>query len=72
MSKDNCCHGCVPPKRNPYCHTYCPEYAAQSAANAERRDKRNAEIAVSIRLTQQRGEAVKKATRKNQRRSKGA
>lgn len=72
MSKDNCCYGCTPPKRNPYCHATCPEYAAQSAANAERRDKRNAEKLASIRLTQQRGDAVKKATRKNKRRSHGA
>lgn len=21
-----CCNGCVPPKRNPYCHATCEEY----------------------------------------------
>lgn len=72
MSKDNCCHGCVPPKRTPYCHATCPEYLEQSKVNAERRDKRNAKNAASLRLYQQRGDAVRKCTRKNKRRSKGA
>ena len=26
-----CCNGCVPPKRNPYCHGSCPEYLAEKA-----------------------------------------
>ena len=39
-----CCNGCVPPKRNPYCHGSCPEYLAEKAeydrlmaADAEKR-----------------------------------
>ena len=27
----NCCNGCVPPKRNPYCHGTCPEYEKAKA-----------------------------------------
>ena len=26
-----CCNGCVPPKRNAYCHSYCPEYTEENA-----------------------------------------
>ena len=26
-----CCNGCVPPKRNPYCHGSCQEYMAEKA-----------------------------------------
>lgn len=28
-----CCNGCVPPKRNPWCHIEgnCPEYTAEKA-----------------------------------------
>lgn len=33
-----CCNGCVPPKRNPYCHGYCPEYAKEK----EQHDKEKA------------------------------
>ncbi len=28
-----CCNGCVPPKRNPWCHGTCPEYADEKAQN---------------------------------------
>ena len=34
-----CCNGCVPPKRNPYCHGICPEYIAQK----EKHDQEKAE-----------------------------
>lgn len=26
-----CCYGCVPPKREPGCHSTCPEYLKQKA-----------------------------------------
>ena len=25
-----CCRGCLPPKRNSYCHISCPEYKKES------------------------------------------
>lgn len=28
-----CCNGCLPPKRNPWCHGSCPEYAEEKAAH---------------------------------------
>ena len=38
----NCCNGCVPPKRNPYCHCEgnCPEWEAAR----EKHDKDKAEV----------------------------
>lgn len=30
-----CCNGCVPPKRNPHCHSTCPEYKEQKAKHDE-------------------------------------
>lgn len=69
MSKIECCHYCVPPKRRPGCHGSCPEYRIERAEL----DRKNA---VELRkrktkqnLDAQRAAAVKKATR-NRRKEK--
>ncbi len=47
MKDDNPCNGCVPPKRNIYCHANCKEYKDWKAdldkKNKEIRDKRKLE-----------------------------
>ena len=32
-----CCNGCVPPKRNPYCHANCNEYKEQKEKHEQER-----------------------------------
>lgn len=32
-----CCKGCVPPKKNGYCHTYCEEYIQEKAEHDRQR-----------------------------------
>lgn len=39
----NCCHGCVPPKRHPGCHSTCPDGIADKQAWEEERKKISAE-----------------------------
>lgn len=32
-----CCKGCVPPRKNGYCHTYCEEYIQEKAEHDRQR-----------------------------------
>lgn len=67
----DCCNGCVPPERNPYCHTYCEKYIAEKEAYAKKKAVRDQQKAVHIGLVSQniRGlEKFKKAQRKLKRR----
>ena len=43
----NCCNGCVPPKRNPYCHGYCPEYATEKAQDEAEKAEAKKQQAIS-------------------------
>lgn len=60
-----CCKGCVPPRRNPYCHSNCPEYIAEK----EDYDKKMAEFKkkedVSRAIQSSRGQKVYKALKDN-------
>jgi hypothetical protein len=38
-----CCYGCVPPKRNPYCHSTCQEYIAEKAEHEKIKAKHDRE-----------------------------
>lgn len=60
-----CCYGCVPPKRNPWCHSTCPEYAEQKEKHdketaAEREKKR-----IEYGLNSQYASSVIRATKAN-------
>ena len=62
-----CCNGCVPPKRNPYCHGYCPEYAGEKAADdAEKADYKKNQ-AISNGIYSSRSAKVNKAYRRRRR-----
>lgn len=61
MGKINCCNGCVPPKRNPYCHGSCPEYAEEKAENDRQKAIEYEKKQISRGLYEQRQNAVEKA-----------
>lgn len=50
-SKINCCHGCVPPKRTPYCHSTCETYIAAKEKYEQERleDLRKRDIQAGLR-----------------------
>ena len=58
-----CCNGCVPPKRNEYCHAVCPEYKAEKEKHEAERAAINRKKAIEGGLTAQelkRSERVEK------------
>lgn len=38
MKDVNPCYGCVPPKRNPHCHSTCPEHKAWKEAEEKKKE----------------------------------
>ena len=54
----NCCNGCVPPKRNPYCHISCPEYLADKAENERRKAEYYKAEKISVAINLERGKKV--------------
>ena len=60
-TKIKCCDGCVPPKRNPYCHATCPDYKIER----EKADADNAaekkEMDLRSGLNSQKFEGIEKA-----------
>ena len=59
-----CCKGCVPPKRNPHCHSTCPEYLAEKAAYEARRKEAAQKKQIDYDLDSQREKAVYTAKKK--------
>lgn len=57
----NCCKGCVPPKRNPYCHSTCQEYIAEKAEYERIRDEHNDKYKVERAIYLSRSDKVYKA-----------
>ena len=66
----NCCNGCVPPERNPYCHTYCEKYITAKEEYAKKKAVEDKKRDITIGLNNQMSEGVEKAY-KAQRRRKG-
>lgn len=58
-----CCNGCVPPKRNPYCHSYCPDYIKEKAENDAKRDEDFKRRSIRNGLIQQQQRAVIQAAK---------
>ena len=69
-----CCKGCVPPKKNGYCHTYCVEYIQEKAEHDRQRtielQKRNTEAGLDAQ-TMARVNKICKAKRKSKGRNYG-
>ena len=61
MGKIKCCFGCVPPKRNPYCHGSCPEYAKEKEENDHQNAIEYERKQINRGLYEQRSNAVEKA-----------
>lgn len=64
-----CCYGCVPPKREPGCHSTCPEYLADKAEHDRLKAKHDRERDISMAIYDSRGVKVAKAM-KNRRNKK--
>ena len=60
----SCCKGCVPPKRNPYCHASCQEYNAEKEAHEKRKAEYSGDAVIKSGLTAQKAAAVTKALKK--------
>ena len=58
-----CCNGCVPPKRNGYCHTYCEEYLAEKAEHERQKAVDDQKRDVKTGLIRQTFIGVEKANR---------
>ena len=59
-----CCNGCVPPKRNPYCHSTCPEYTEQKEKHDKEREIEFQKKVTSSNLEGQKIDAIDKAKKK--------
>ena len=64
-----CCNGCVPPKRNPYCHGTCEEYKKEKARHEAElaADYKRRSIRTGLILEQER--AVRRAAKGKRKRS---
>ena len=60
----SCCRGCVPPKRNPYCHGNCPEYVKEKAAYEARKAEVDKENFVRCGVLSQRLESSYRAMKR--------
>lgn len=70
MGKINCCKGCTPPKRNPWCHSDCPEYIEAKAAYNAKKVEEDRKRDIQYGLTAQAMKGVNRAE-KARKRSKG-
>lgn len=59
-----CCDGCLPPKRNAYCHTTCPEYKAEKAALDEQNAAATAKKKTNQNIYAQKSAGVHRAKRR--------
>lgn len=59
-----CCNGCVPPKRNPYCHGTCPEYLKEKAEYDQKKAEQDRERDARCGLLRQKYEKVFNAYKK--------
>lgn len=60
-----CCNGCLPPKRNGYCHTYCKDYIDEKAADAEKKAAENAKKKTNNDIYMQKAAGVHRAMRRH-------
>lgn len=65
----NCCKGCVPPKRNPWCHGCCPEYLKEKAQHDEKKAEEDRRKRIEHGLNSQCVEGIYRANKA--RRQKG-
>lgn len=67
MAAFNCCRYCIPPKRNPYCHSNCPDYLKEKSEYEAMMEKVRIEKAIDTGIYEQRTKRVLMAL-KDQRR----
>ena len=58
-----CCYGCVPPKREPGCHSTCPEYLRRKAEHDALKAKTDEQRRINQSIYYSRGDKVEKALR---------
>ena len=59
-----CCRHCVPPKRNPGCHSTCPEYLGERAEYDRKKAIEDEKMRIKNGCRSQREESVRKAMKK--------
>lgn len=58
-----CCNGCVPPKRNPYCHATCEDYIREKAEHEAKMEEDRKIRTVRSGLIQEQFRAVRNAAK---------
>lgn len=61
MTTIGCCHGCVPPKRTPYCHSTCETYIAAKAEYEAKRREELKQRDIQARLRSQEMDSMERA-----------
>lgn len=62
---NNCCYGCVAPKRYPGCHDHCPERQEELAQRAQEMEKRRKAHGISTGINNQKIEGIRRALRRH-------
>ena len=62
--KIDCCDGCLPPKRNSYCHTYCSEYTRERAELDAANEEKNSKVKTHSNIFDQKMDGVNRANKK--------
>lgn len=62
---DNCCYGCVAPKRYPGCQDHCPERQEQLAQRAKEMEQRRKAHGISNGINNQKIEGIRRAMRRH-------
>lgn len=62
---DNCCYGCVAPKRYPGCQDHCPERQEQLAQRAKETEQRRKAHGIANGINNQKIEGIRRAMRRH-------
>ena len=62
---NNCCYGCVKPKRYPGCQDHCPERQEELAKRAQEMEKRRKAQGISSGINNQKIEGIRRAMRRH-------
>lgn len=62
---NNCCYGCVAPKRYPGCQDHCPERQEELAQRAKEMEQRRQNHKIHSGITSQKIDGVRRAMRRH-------
>lgn len=62
---DNCCYGCVAPKRYPGCQDHCPERQEQLAQRAKEMEQMRKANGIANGINNQKIEGIRRAMRRH-------